>query len=251
MARQTKATNYFSHDSNARNDAKLINLRMKHGAAGYGVYFMILERMREEANHMSARDYNMIAYDLRVDAALVKAVVEDFGLFVFAQGGKYFYSESFNTRMQAMEAATARRRAAGKKAMESRWGTKHDSETVTDTENTRPVPAYQTSTNGDVGDDAFYHRFFDSNNAANIEVLLKNFGLKPKELPLLKSVAKEVIAEWKISKRHHNNYTDWSQHLISTMRIKCSERKRNGDKLDDVPTTADYMYSGGFGSKDV
>ena len=201
MARQIKATNYFSHDSNARNDAKLINVRMKHGAAGYGVYFMILERMREEANHMSARDYNMIAYDLRVDAALVKAVVEDFGLFVFAEGGKYFYSESFNTRMQAMDAATARRRAAGKKAMESRWGIKHDS----DTDTTKPLPANQTGTNGDVGDDAFYRRFFDSNNAANIEALLKNFGLNANQRSLLMTLASEVIAEWKSSDKQHNN----------------------------------------------
>ena len=228
MARQIKATNYFSHDSNARNDAKLINVRMKHGAAGYGVYFMILERMREEANHMSARDYNMIAYDLRVDAALVKAVVEDFGLFVFAQGGKYFYSESFNTRMQAMEAATARRRAAGKKAMESRWGTKHDS----DTDTTKPLPANQTGTNGDVDDDAFYRRFFDSNNAANIEALLKNFGLNANQRSLLMTLASEVIAEWKISDKQHNNYTDWSQHLIATMRIKYNERKKQKTDRD-------------------
>lgn len=237
-----KATNYFSHDSNARNDAKLVNLRMKHGAAGYGVYFMILERMREEANYMSAKDYNMIAFDLRVDAALVKSVVEDFGLFTFTDDGKCFYSESFNSRMEVKDTSAAKRSAAGKKGMATRWSARQV-ETTADTE-PAPVTDY-------TDDDIFYNRFFAADNSANIEVLLKNFGLKPKELPLLKSVAKEVIAEWKLSKRHHNNYTDWSQHLISTMRIKCSERKRNGDKLDDVPTTADYMYSGGFGSKDV
>ena len=83
--RQIKSTNYFSHDSNARNDEKLVRLRMKQGAAGYGVYFMILERLREEADYMSAKDYNMIAFDLRVDAAIVKSVVEDFGLFTFTR----------------------------------------------------------------------------------------------------------------------------------------------------------------------
>ena len=40
---QIKTTNYFSHDSNARNDERILLLRMKHGAAGYGVYFMLLE----------------------------------------------------------------------------------------------------------------------------------------------------------------------------------------------------------------
>lgn len=46
---------YFSHDGNARNDAKLLKVRMKHGAAGYGVYFMILERLREEDVYMSSK----------------------------------------------------------------------------------------------------------------------------------------------------------------------------------------------------
>lgn len=31
---------YFPHDSNARNDAKILKVRMKYGAEGYGVYFM-------------------------------------------------------------------------------------------------------------------------------------------------------------------------------------------------------------------
>lgn len=87
--------NYFSHDSNARNSEKMIKVRMKYGAEGYGVYFMILERLRDEANYMSIKDYNVIAFDLRVDASIIKAVVEDFGLFVFTDDGKYFYSSKF------------------------------------------------------------------------------------------------------------------------------------------------------------
>lgn len=88
MSNKQKTTNYFSHDSNARNDEKLLNLRIHHGAAGYGVYFMLLERLREDKNYMSAKDYNMLAFDLRVDASLVKAVVEKYGLFVFTDDGK-------------------------------------------------------------------------------------------------------------------------------------------------------------------
>ena len=85
--------NYFSHDSNARNSDKIIPLRAQMGAEGYGIYFMILERLREEPTYMSVKDYNMLAFDLRVDSAKIKAVVENFGLFVFTDDGKYFYSE--------------------------------------------------------------------------------------------------------------------------------------------------------------
>ena len=117
----TKATNYFSHDSNARNDEKLVRLRMRHGAAGYGVYFMILERLREDKNYMCATDYNMVAYDLRVDAKLIKSVVEDFGLFVFTNDGKYFYSDSFINRMKVLEGKIKKYSDAGKIGMKKRW----------------------------------------------------------------------------------------------------------------------------------
>ena len=113
--------NYFSHDSNARNSDKLIRLRMRHKAAGYGVYFMILERLREEPGYMSVKDYNMIAFDLREDASLIKSVVEDFGLFVFTEDGKYFYSESFKRRMAIKDEKAKRQSEAGRKAMEKRW----------------------------------------------------------------------------------------------------------------------------------
>lgn len=116
-----KKQSYFSHDSNARNSEKLIRLRMRHKAAGYGVFFMILERLREEPNYMSVKDYNVIAFDLREDASLIKSVVEDFGLFVFTEDGKYFYSESFSRRMGIKDDEKAKRSKAGKKGMARRW----------------------------------------------------------------------------------------------------------------------------------
>ena len=121
---------YFSHDSNARNDEKIIRLRMKHGAAGYGVYFMLLERMREEANYMCAADYEMIAFDLRVDKELVKAVVEDFGLFALTDDHQSFYSRSFMNRMQQKDVKSEKLSEAGKRGMQKRWN-KKDNEVIT------------------------------------------------------------------------------------------------------------------------
>ncbi|RVU54857.1 Lin1244/Lin1753 domain-containing protein [Anaerosphaera multitolerans] len=123
--------NYFSHDSNARNSDKLIPVRMKFGAEGYGVYFMILERLREEPGYMSVKDYNSIAFDLRVDASIVKQVVEDFGLFVFTEDGKYFYSESFLRRMEIKDSKSKKLSEAGKKGAEARWKNKDNSKDIT------------------------------------------------------------------------------------------------------------------------
>lgn len=115
-----KTPHYFFHDSNARLDEKLVRLRMQYGAAGYGVYFMILERMCDDPEYTSVKDYNAIAFDLRVDSALIKAVVEEYGLFDFTDDRKVFYSKSFLTRMREKDAKTQRRQAAGKASAEAR-----------------------------------------------------------------------------------------------------------------------------------
>lgn len=111
--------NYFSHDSNARNDEKLIRLRIRHKAAGYGVYFMLLEVLRDKKDFLCLKDYNVLAFELRVDAGLIKSVVEDFGLFVFTtlEDGEYFYSESLMRRMEKVDGVSAARRAAANR----RW----------------------------------------------------------------------------------------------------------------------------------
>lgn len=85
---------------------------------------MILERLREEPEYMSVKDYNMIAFDLREDASLIKSVIEDFGLFVFTEDGKYFYSESFKKRMGYKDDKSKKRSEAGKKGVAKRWGEK-------------------------------------------------------------------------------------------------------------------------------
>lgn len=112
---------YFPHDSNARNSDKLIPVRMKYGAEGYGIYFMILERLREEKNYMSIKDYNTLAFDLRVDTSKIKAIVEDFGLFAFTENSECFYSKGFNKRMEIKDAKSRKRSEAGKKGASKRW----------------------------------------------------------------------------------------------------------------------------------
>jgi hypothetical protein len=134
---------YFSHDSNARNDEKIALLRMKHGSA-YGVYFMILERLREAKDYMSVKDYNLIAFDLREDSQLIKSVVEEFGLFTFVNDknrGECFYSKSFNDRMKLKDEKSQRRAEAGKKGAAKRWGSKDKAEPSNNDSNAMAKPS--------------------------------------------------------------------------------------------------------------
>lgn len=116
-----KKTFFFSHDANARNDEKILAVRMKHGMEGYGIYFAIIEKLLESTDYILLKDYNMIAFELRASAEKVKSVIEDFGLFEFTEDGKLFYSKSLLDRMDALEEKREKRSEAGKIGAERRW----------------------------------------------------------------------------------------------------------------------------------
>ncbi|MDR1224253.1 MAG: hypothetical protein LBL07_15440, partial [Tannerella sp.] len=74
---------------------------------------------RDATDYLHVKDYNIIAFDLRMSNSLVKSVVEDFGLFEFTGDGKHFYSESFHRRMQKKDGVSEKRSNAAKKRWEN------------------------------------------------------------------------------------------------------------------------------------
>lgn len=114
---------YFSHDSDAFFDSRIVKMRTKLGVAGYGAYWMIVERLRTSENYMHECDYDVFACLANADAELFRAVVEDHDLFEFVEndGRRYFYSKSLKRRMTKMEDIIEKRREAGRKGAEARW----------------------------------------------------------------------------------------------------------------------------------
>lgn len=113
---------YFPHHAGSRDTERLARVRMTHGAAGYGIYWMLIERLCEEPSHVCAKDYNLLSFDLRAKAETIRSVVEDFGLFDQTADGTAFYSANLTERMETIE-RTSRRRA---EAALKRWGMDSD-----------------------------------------------------------------------------------------------------------------------------
>lgn len=113
--------NYFPHDSDARSDDKIIALRIKHKWEGYGLYWALIEKLRDSKDYTLKTDYNVLAFDLRADAAILKSVINDFGLFAFTNNGECFYSESLSTRMKPLDERKSKLSEAGKRGNERRW----------------------------------------------------------------------------------------------------------------------------------
>jgi hypothetical protein len=126
-----KDTFYFQHDCNARSDRKMVNLIMKHGMAGVGVYWCIVEMLYEEGGYLPL-EYERITFELRSEYDIVKSVIHDFSLFNFDE--KQLWSDAvlfrLNERINKSEKA--------KESIGKRWEYKRNTNEI------RPTPSRNT-----------------------------------------------------------------------------------------------------------
>ena len=112
---KNKDAYYFSHDSNARNDPKILKLRVKHGMRGYGIFWALIEMLRDQPDYTLIMDFESLAFSLNDSSEIVESVVCDFGLFKIEKD--VFYSQSLNTRMSIKDEKSQKARDAANK----RW----------------------------------------------------------------------------------------------------------------------------------
>ena len=100
---------YFSLDSSAFRVGNGGRLRCRMGASGIGIYVMLLSHLRDCRDCRAPLDYDMLAFDLHEDAAAVRRVVEDFGLFDIDRSSGTFTSSVLTTvrDMQSGDASAA------------------------------------------------------------------------------------------------------------------------------------------------
>jgi hypothetical protein len=115
--RMKKDAYYFSHDSNARDDENIVLLRMDMGWEGYGLFWAVVEMLREATDYQLQLDCKRIAFALQVHPDTIERIVKEFGL--FENDGEFFWSESLKTRMAMRESVSGARRKAAQKRWDS------------------------------------------------------------------------------------------------------------------------------------
>ncbi len=117
-----KDSYYFSHDYNARNDDKILELRLHYGAEGYGVFWMIVETMAENENggiKASLIGGLSVAYGVAKDRllAIIQSCIE-IGLFYEENG--FFFSRRMLTHKEIRTLYSQK----GREGAEKRWKNK-------------------------------------------------------------------------------------------------------------------------------
>jgi hypothetical protein len=111
---------YFPHFSNARHDRKIRRLRKELGIEGYGIYFMLLETLRDQHDFMyPLSDCDLLAEEFGTSDAKIKTVICNYELFDFEEDGKFFspkmlvylepYFKMREQRIQAGKASAVKR----------------------------------------------------------------------------------------------------------------------------------------------
>jgi hypothetical protein len=118
-----KEAYYFPHDANARNDLKISAMLSKYGVAGYGMYWMIVEVLRESKNFEAEHKkytYSALAKQMSCTDEQVEAFISDCinAFELFQSNERTFWSESLKRRMEIKNEIAEKRRFAAI----SRWG---------------------------------------------------------------------------------------------------------------------------------
>lgn len=116
----------------SRNDDRMLRLRMSLKLEGFAVYHMLAEKIAESDDGSCTADYQMLAFDFRTDQETVRAVAEDYSLFL-KEGDKLSLADAPE---EAASCQLSRKRAmAGRKGMQRRWAMRKQNDDTAATDN--------------------------------------------------------------------------------------------------------------------
>lgn len=100
----SKEANSFLHYAGARNDEAILKLRSRFGWEGYGLYFALLEMLREADNQELENEHCYLAFALHTTEDKIRDVLTYIlELDLFKLEGNKFYSEGMKERVKAFE----------------------------------------------------------------------------------------------------------------------------------------------------
>ena len=108
---------YFSHDTKARSDSKLVSLAMRQGMEGLGVYWCIVEMLYENDGKIMRTECERIAYELRTHSDCINAVIYEHELFQWDEF--YFWSNSVLNRLKTITEKSDKARQSATKRWEN------------------------------------------------------------------------------------------------------------------------------------
>lgn len=249
-----KKTYYFQHDYNARNDPKLQALIVEMGVAGIGIYWCLVEMLYEQDGEMPISSIKSIAYNLHVKQKTVERVIKDFGLFDYdddksenvEKSPKMFRNKSVLKRLNRIIDISEKR----KRAIETRWKSKRDSESneykcntnecendtnevQTEYKSNTPIIKEKEIKGNEIKEEIPHtqcarnvqEEFFEE--LGNMQIAWKEISMKFREnIPTLKNLFNEFRLECRAKGTKHTSVADLRYHFVDWARIQIQQQKK-------------------------
>lgn len=114
--------NYIPHPSNCRVSSSLLRMRMREGVAGYGIYWMLLEILRDSPDYRTFYFPESFAFSINCpDVQMVERVCKDYGLFEFDEND-IMSSPWLCSAMEEYDERKRKLQEAGRRGAAHRWG---------------------------------------------------------------------------------------------------------------------------------
>ena len=92
--------------------------------------------------------------------------------------------------------------------------------------------------------EAFLNEFFKETNRSNIEVICMQLKATPETL---RKEAKEIVAEWRLTKVQHQDYSDTARHLVNQLRVRYNVKQKEDDRKQKQSAKGTATAKGEFG----
>lgn len=114
--------NYIPHPSNCRVSSELLALLANEGPSGYGIYWMLLEMLRDAPEYKLEFNEKLLSFSLHLtDAEVLKRVVQQYNLFTIDKNGR-FSSPWLCGAMEEYDSRKKKLQEAGRRGAHNRWG---------------------------------------------------------------------------------------------------------------------------------
>lgn len=115
-----KEAYYFPHFSNARHDRKIQRLRKELGIEGYGIFFMLLETLRDQIDlKYPMSDIDLLADEFGTSEQKLRTVIANYQLFELDED-ELFFSPRMLVYLQPYFNMKEQRKIAGRASAEAR-----------------------------------------------------------------------------------------------------------------------------------
>ena len=224
---------YFPHFSNARSDRKIKRLRKELGLEGYGIYFMLLETLREQPEYcFPMEDIDLLADEFNTSEQKVRTVISNYQLFEIEEDEKFF-SPKMIMYLEPYLKGKERRKIGGIKGNLIKHGhiSKEDAKNLTDAEimeindSLKPVNSLFSLTDRSTSQSKVNKskvKEIKENNKVLIDHFEKVWKMYPrkmgkgsivKSLPRLKFIFSMTVKEWEtIIDRYKKSKPDYQDY---------------------------------------